>query len=806
MPQSVSNAGQSQRGDRCDFSEDGSTPSEAAGSSHGWSSSSTQGIDPGSSVILALEYLADGPTRLLVLLQRAALLGGTGLLVWELAIKLSEDDRYLIESNSLVYVNITVACLGLLLLLSAGVLYALRIIQANLAGRRWSQRRKRVVILYSVELVLQIINLGCFLGPNAYVLAVPCGWFMLPLFVLSTVHAHNLTPVGDGTCCGLLKGRLPEAAHDGDVLVMDLPWLVHLPKLLLLWLPCQVVVILIPLALTGVIGDAVLCTNIDDQRCFSSADPTISNCRERVWDCFILPLVRNLVYAQVAVTLLIISVYLLLVVRAWRELGRRSYAQYRVGNVHLRVMDLHTLTARKASTLGYLMKRKTCTLGLVNLGSCTCYMEAWLGFTPMQLVASCLVFLNTLGSMPVAPDEKQLLLHTWLQDFAWLESDLPAKLRRRPVPPSEPMFCFESALKLLYWCHYVYLKPGAAEGALPTALGLYKLQSHDVFWARRHDTKCCIAWREGLILVAFRGTQSLANVKADIKAWRAVHPPKRGSYWLGTRPMVHRGFLECYTAEGLDAQVLEKVESILMNAEQDGSKQGAGAELHWRVVVTGHSLGGALATLAALELQHHLTTLHDCPPVKVSLYTFGAPRPGNRAFARDFAHRVPDAWDIIHSDDAVASQGKFLVLYKRAAHRVILTAQADLVVRPSYIEASVRRGPGFSIHQHLLTTYARTMASIISAQLGQHKGRGGGREAVQQLLSCPYVQALLHSTAGLPAESFSRLSLAGSSSSTAGKEAEQLPGASNLGRGSHLADLVAGRSAKLDSLEKGYAE
>ena len=113
-----------------------------------------------------------------------------------------QDDRYLIESNALVYVNITVACLGLLLLLSAGVLYAVRVIQAILAGRRWSLRRKRVVVLYSAELVLQIINLGCFLAPNAYVVAVPCGWFQLPVHIFGAIRWSCWSAVSpQATCC-----------------------------------------------------------------------------------------------------------------------------------------------------------------------------------------------------------------------------------------------------------------------------------------------------------------------------------------------------------------------------------------------------------------------------------------------------------------------------------------------------------------------------------------------------------------------------------------------------------------------------
>ncbi len=53
---------------------------------------------------------------------------------------------------------------------------------------------------------------------------------------------------------------------------------------------------------------------------------------------------------------------------------------------------------------------------------------------------------------------------------------------------------------------------------------------------------------------------------------------------------------------------------------------------------------------------------------------------------------MPNAWDVFNSNDAVAVEGKFVALYKRAAHRVILTATRDLIVRPSHIEATMQVG------------------------------------------------------------------------------------------------------------------
>ena len=59
----------------------------------------------------------------------------------------------------------------------------------------------------------------------------------------------------------------------------------------------------------------------------------------------------------------------------------------------------------------------------------------------------------------------------------------------------------------------------------------------------------------------------------------------------------------------------------------------------------GHSLGGALAGLAAFDIQRHCACLG---PLDVACYTFGAPRAGNHAFARQYNALVPDTWSIIN--------------------------------------------------------------------------------------------------------------------------------------------------------------
>ena len=63
---------------------------------------------------------------------------------------------------------------------------------------------------------------------------------------------------------------------------------------------------------------------------------------------------------------------------------------------------------------------------------------------------------------------------------------------------------------------------------------------------------------------------------------------------------------------------------------------------HARLLVTGHSLGGALAVLAAMDIKLAMTNF--C----MEMYTYGTPYPGNRAFAREFEALLPNTWHVIH--------------------------------------------------------------------------------------------------------------------------------------------------------------
>lgn len=55
-----------------------------------------------------------------------------------------------------------------------------------------------------------------------------------------------------------------------------------------------------------------------------------------------------------------------------------------------------------------------------------------------------------------------------------------------------------------------------------------------------------------------------ADSCSALQAWRAVHPPARGKWCIGTMPLVHRGFLEAWAEVRND--VLQRSKDVLAAA------------------------------------------------------------------------------------------------------------------------------------------------------------------------------------------------------------------------------------------------
>jgi len=94
---------------------------------------------------------------------------------------------------------------------------------------------------------------------------------------------------------------------------------------------------------------------------------------------------------------------------------------------------------------------------------------------------------------------------------------------------------------------------------------------------------------------------------------------------------MHRGFAAAYIS------VREEIHNYLKNHAAKS------------VIVTGHSLGGALATLCAVDIQYNFSN------VAINIYTFGAPRVGNDGFRESFNRRVPNSYRFVYGMDMVSA-------------------------------------------------------------------------------------------------------------------------------------------------------
>jgi hypothetical protein len=68
------------------------------------------------------------------------------------------------------------------------------------------------------------------------------------------------------------------------------------------------------------------------------------------------------------------------------------------------------------------------------------------------------------------------------------------------------------------------------------------------------------------------------------------------------------------------------------------------------VWITGHSLGGAMASVSAFDLVWNTTLFSHKSPL---VYTFGQPRTGDTAYARIYDKFVPNTFRVVNDDDPV---------------------------------------------------------------------------------------------------------------------------------------------------------
>ncbi len=150
-------------------------------------------------------------------------------------------------------------------------------------------------------------------------------------------------------------------------------------------------------------------------------------------------------------------------------------------------------------------------------------------------------------------------------------------------------------------------------------------------WQRQHRIRVysgiLLTSKEHNILV-FRGTQTQAEWLNNLNAAQQKYVDLSGKDY----GEVHKGFLKLTSDLSPSiAEVAKKLDPTIP------------------CYVTGHSLGAAIATLAAFEIARAVPQLKD----KIQLYTFASPRVCSPTFAKIHSQFIPNAYRIVNLGDTV---------------------------------------------------------------------------------------------------------------------------------------------------------
>ena len=132
------------------------------------------------------------------------------------------------------------------------------------------------------------------------------------------------------------------------------------------------------------------------------------------------------------------------------------------------------------------------------------------------------------------------------------------------------------------------------------------------------------------LVVSFRGTVGDENWLEDADFFQVQLPNAPDGV------LVHQGFLDTY--QSVKSHILEAVDNIIRSASPA------------YCLVTGHSLGGALAVFATLDLHFEG---YASQFTSVAMYNYGQPRVGNVAFADFYQSLQNVSFRVINERDPV---------------------------------------------------------------------------------------------------------------------------------------------------------
>ncbi|XP_010645211.1 uncharacterized protein LOC100249309 isoform X3 [Vitis vinifera] len=214
------------------------------------------------------------------------------------------------------------------------------------------------------------------------------------------------------------------------------------------------------------------------------------------------------------------------------------------------------------------------------------------------------------------------------------------------------------------------------------------------------DTQVAI-WRDSArrrLVVAFRGTEQARwkDLRTDLMLVPAGLNPERIGGDFKQEIQVHSGFLSAY--DSVRTRIISLIK-LLVGYIDDGREM----QLKWHVYVTGHSLGGALATLLALELSS--SQLAKRGVISVTMYNFGSPRVGNKRFAEVYNEENMELLGDGYQGDVIGESTPDVLVNE------FMKGEKELIERILHTEINIFRSirDGSALMQHMEDFYYITL-------------------------------------------------------------------------------------------------
>ena len=169
----------------------------------------------------------------------------------------------------------------------------------------------------------------------------------------------------------------------------------------------------------------------------------------------------------------------------------------------------------------------------------------------------------------------------------------------------------------------------------------YKCIEEPHFYSSHNDCQVYTCKYDKTLCISFRGTESIEDIFTDLNISRV---PMDLNFPIDLKESlyVHNGFLKQF--ESVKLNIEQEIIEYYINLNKQSNNTN---EDENKIIFSGHSLGGALATIASLYFKLKYKELNIC------CITFGSPRVGCNDFVKVFNQEINSSYRFVNDNDPI---------------------------------------------------------------------------------------------------------------------------------------------------------